>query len=125
MDLYGDLGIDRSATADDIKQKYHQLARQLHPDRNPDPAAEEQLKQASDAYGVLSDKLKRRMYDWFVDYLEKYPGMPLEYNPSRLEEEGDRYRQIFKEMQERFRPYFPQPLPPRRPKRRLWRRRSR
>jgi molecular chaperone DnaJ len=63
-DLYKVLGVDRKATQDEIKKAYRKLARQHHPDRNPDDAAaEEQFKKISAAYDVLGDAEKRKQYD--------------------------------------------------------------
>jgi molecular chaperone DnaJ len=65
-DFYEVLGIDRSASLDDIKKAYRKLAVKYHPDRNPDdPSAEERFKEASEAYAVLSDPEKRSTYDRF------------------------------------------------------------
>jgi molecular chaperone DnaJ len=65
-DYYEVLGVERTATPDDLKKAYRKLALQFHPDRNPDdPAAEEKFKEASEAYAVLSDEGKRRQYDQF------------------------------------------------------------
>ena len=63
QDLYELLGVDRSADADAIKKAYRRLARQYHPDVNPDPAAQERFKEISLAYEVLSDPAKRASYD--------------------------------------------------------------
>jgi molecular chaperone DnaJ len=62
-DLYGLLGIERDADADAIKRAYRRLARQLHPDVNPDPATQERFKEISRAYEILSDPQKRAVYD--------------------------------------------------------------
>ena len=63
-DYYKALGVSSSATADEIKKAYRQLALKLHPDRNPgDSAAEERFKQVSEAYDILSDTDKRKEYD--------------------------------------------------------------
>ncbi len=63
-DYYEVLGVDRSATEGDIRKAYRQLALKYHPDRNKeDPHAEEKFKEASEAYQVLSDPEKRRIYD--------------------------------------------------------------
>jgi len=63
QDLYETLGVSRDADGDSIKKAYRKLARQLHPDVNPDPETQERFKDVSRAYEVLSDPEKRRMYD--------------------------------------------------------------
>ncbi|MBW2051439.1 MAG: J domain-containing protein [Deltaproteobacteria bacterium] len=61
---YHILGIDKSASPEEIKQAYRQLALKHHPDRNPgDKGAEEQFKLISEAYAVLMDPIKRSQYD--------------------------------------------------------------
>jgi len=63
-DYYEVLGVERSASADDIKKAYRKLALKYHPDKNPDNKdAEEKFKEASLAYEVLSDANKRGQYD--------------------------------------------------------------
>ncbi len=64
-DYYEVLGVDRSASADEIKRAYRKAALQWHPDRNPDnkTAAEHNFREASEAYSVLSDLQKRAAYD--------------------------------------------------------------
>ena len=62
-DHYKTLGVDKKASAEEIKKAYRKLARQYHPDTNKDPGAEERFKQISEAYDVLSDTEKRKKYD--------------------------------------------------------------
>jgi molecular chaperone DnaJ len=63
-DFYKTLGLAEGATADEIKRAYRKLAQKHHPDRNPgDSAAEERMKEVSEAYDVLSDPKKRQEYD--------------------------------------------------------------
>lgn len=63
-DHYETLGVDRKASADEIKKAYRRLARKYHPDRNPDDeSAEARFKEISQAYDVLSDPDKRKDYD--------------------------------------------------------------
>ena len=65
-DYYEVLGLERSASLDDIKKAYRKLAVKFHPDKNPgDPHAEEKFQEAAEAYGVLSDEEKRARYDRF------------------------------------------------------------
>lgn len=65
-DYYQTLGVDRSATKEEIKAAYRKLAMKYHPDRNPDnKQAEEKFKEAAAAYEVLSDDTKRQQYDQY------------------------------------------------------------
>ena len=65
-DYYEVLGVDKNASADDIKKAYRKKAIQYHPDKNPgDKQAEEKFKEAAEAYEVLSDPQKRQRYDQF------------------------------------------------------------
>ncbi|MEU4831154.1 molecular chaperone DnaJ [Streptosporangium sp. NPDC023615] len=66
-DYYGTLGVRRDASAEEIKKAYRRLARELHPDVNPDPATQERFKEITQAYEVLSDSSKRQMYDMGAD----------------------------------------------------------
>jgi len=63
LDPYELLGVDRDADEATIKKAYRKLARQYHPDVNPDPASQERFKEITHAYEILSDPQKRAAYD--------------------------------------------------------------
>src|SRR5690606_36554274 len=66
IDYYKVLGINKNATAAEIKKAYRKLARKLHPDLNPnDKAAQEKFQQINEANEVLSDPEKRKKYDQY------------------------------------------------------------
>ena len=64
-DYYASLGVSKTASEEEIKKTYKQLAKKYHPDLNKDPGAEAKFKEISEAYAVLSDKQKRSQYDQF------------------------------------------------------------
>ncbi|QRR01792.1 molecular chaperone DnaJ [Dyadobacter sandarakinus] len=65
-DYYEVLGVDRNASADEIKKAYRKLAIKFHPDKNPDdPTAEDKFKEAAEAYSILSDENKRQRYNQY------------------------------------------------------------
>ena len=65
-DYYEVLGVDKNASADEIKKAYRKMAMKYHPDKNPgDKEAEEKFKEANEAYEVLSDETKRATYDQY------------------------------------------------------------
>ena len=77
-DYYQVLGVDKSASADDIKKAYRKLAMKYHPDRNPgDKSAEERFKEVGEAYEVLSDADKRSRYDSYG-----FAGVDPNFNPN-------------------------------------------
>jgi curved DNA-binding protein len=78
-DLYKILGLERSASDQEIRKAYRRLARKHHPDVNPnDPKAEDRFKEASYAYEVLSDPEKRKLYDEFGEQ-----GVAAGFDPER------------------------------------------
>jgi len=64
-DYYEVLGVQKGASADELKSAFRRLAREYHPDVSQDPDAEEKFKEINEAYGVLSDDQKRAQYDRF------------------------------------------------------------
>ncbi|CAL1516409.1 DnaJ C-terminal domain-containing protein [Chitinophaga sp. MM2321] len=86
-DYYKVLGVDKTATAEQIKKAYRKLAVKHHPDKNQgDKAAEEKFKEINEAYEVLSDKEKRGKYDQFGEnykYYEQHGGRPEDYDWSQ------------------------------------------
>ena len=64
-DYYEILGIDKNADKKELKRVYRKLALKYHPDKNPSKEAEEKFKEISEAYAVLSDDEKRKMYDQY------------------------------------------------------------
>ncbi|MDA3970714.1 MAG: DnaJ domain-containing protein [Desulfobulbaceae bacterium] len=66
MDYYKKLGVDKTASAAEIKKAFRKLAVKYHPDKNPgDKSAEDKFKEANEAYAVLSDPEKRKQYDTY------------------------------------------------------------
>lgn len=91
QDFYKTLGVDEQADASAIKKAYRKLARELHPDRNPnDASSEERFKEVQQAYETLSDPAKRKQYD----RMKRFGGMGGVGGGSPFEtRSGFRYRQ--------------------------------
>src|SRR6201994_3234374 len=74
QDYYEILGVDRKADTEEIRKTYRRLARKHHPDLNPgDKSAEERFKKVQEAYDVLSDDEKRKVYDQYGFYSPNIP----------------------------------------------------
>jgi DnaJ-class molecular chaperone len=108
-DYYSILKVSQSSSLEEIKKSFRKLALELHPDHNPnDPESEERFKEITEAYGVLSDPLKKKEYDQFrADHLS---GRTTGSSNFRYSQEdifasmfrGKNAREIFEELNQEF-----------------------
>jgi len=95
MDYYAILGIDRSASQSDIKKAYRKLALKWHPDKNPknQDEANKKFKEISEAYEVLSDDKKKKIYDQYGwEGLQSTPGSGSGGGPTRSRSRYSRHQ---------------------------------
>ena len=100
-DYYEVLGVSKSASDDEIKKAYRQLAKKYHPDMNPgDKTAEAKFKEASEAYAVLSDPEKRKQYDQFghAAFDQSAGGGGGGFDFSNMGDMGDIFGDIFSDL---------------------------
>ena len=106
-DLYATLGVSKTATQDEIKKAYRNMAFKYHPDRNPgDKAAEEKFKQINAAYDVLGDEAKRRDYDLQANqYQYQYQGQYSNEYQNQYQEYARQYQQEYQQQYDYSRRY--------------------
>jgi len=89
-EYYSVLGVRRDAGPDEIKRAYRRLARELHPDVNPDPQTQERFKEITQAYEVLSDPEKRQLYDMGGDPFGRADAGPAGAGGEKLQRDSGR-----------------------------------
>jgi len=96
-DYYEVLGVDKSADADEVKRAYRRLAMKHHPDKNPDDkGAEQKFKEAAEAYEVLSDDSKRKLYDQYGrDGLRGHGAATHDFNRMNVDDIFSMFNDIF------------------------------
>lgn len=109
-DYYKILGVEKNSDSEAIKKAYRHLAKEWHPDKNPEnPRAEEKFKEIAEAYDVLSDNEKRKKFDDFISFGQKKTTTQSSTHKQRSEthrkpadeaEFSDFFKQFFKERQQ-------------------------
>jgi DnaJ-class molecular chaperone len=91
MDYYQILGVSRSADLKEVRRAFRNKAKQLHPDINNDPVAHHQFQKINEAYQVLQNEEKRKLYD--LQLLNGFPAAVVYYRPGkvRYRAKGDKY----------------------------------
>jgi len=104
-DLYEVLNVPKKATKKEIKSAYFQLAKQYHPDTNPDPTAKDKFQELAEAYTVLNDDLQRQRYDSYTgeysqgsQYNSSSTSSPLDgFYPTNIDP-NEVFKQIFEDL---------------------------
>ena len=95
-DFYDILGVSKSANANEIKRAYRKIAMKFHPDRNPEnKEAEKKLKEAAEAYSVLSDDSTKRQYDQFGHSAYNNMGGQSGFNSMNMDDIFNQFGDIF------------------------------
>lgn len=97
VDYYKILGINHFANQDDVRRAFREKAKSLHPDINPDLRAHEDFKKINEAYQVLCNEEKRRMYD--MRLRNGFPSQKVYYRPGKVKyrARGDKYARYDRE----------------------------
>ena len=104
IDYYKILGVDKSASQDDVKKAYKKLARKYHPDLNPnDPDAHRKFQEINEANEVLSDPEKRKKYDQYGENWKHADEFEAQQQQYRQYQNGARRRSLLEQLRRRQR----------------------